>query len=283
MNLALIVFINRETLISFSNLSGFQIKNSLITLLTDFGSDSFQTVRSRAWLTRHCAQQNIIDISHDIHPNDINEAAYVFKLVQKEFADNTIHVVAIDFDKRSKHTEVVLFQYNNQYIITYNSGIATILLGEQPPDVSIIGTFVGQHFESIVDCLGPLAKALLDNQLSDKKALLPDQLYIKTALHPVTSEQMLHGHVVYFDARETCYTNISKQVFDQFIGNDSFDIVLSRHERISKITTELRSFEGGGTYCYFNTSGMLTISVYRGSAKRMYGLKRGQTIMIEKR
>ncbi len=283
MNLALIVFIYPETLISFSNLSGFQIKNSLITLLTDFGPNSFQTVRSRAWLTRHCAQQNIFDVSHDIHPNDINEAAYVFTLVQDQFQDKTVHIIAIDFDKRIAHQEIILFEYNNQFILTYNSGLATILLGEDSNDIKVVGTYDGQHIESVVDCFGPLAKQLVDGQLSDQKPMLPDQLHIKTPLHPVTTEKMLHGHVVYFDSRETCYTNISKQVFDQFVSGGSFDIILSRHERISKITSELRSYEGGGTYCYFNTSGMLTISVYRGSAKRMYGLKRGQTIMIEKR
>ena len=73
-----------------------------------------------------------------------------------------------------------------------------------------------------------------------------------------------------------------KELFEAFAQNDRFDIVLSRHERISKISNDLKLLEGGGTYCYFNKAGYLTISVYRGSAKRMYGLKRNHSLMIEK-
>lgn len=255
----------------------------MITLLTDFGSNSFQVARSKAWFHHHCPDQKTVDIAHDIHPNDINEAAYVFKLVQDQFPAGTVHVIAIDFDQRVKHQEIIWFKFQDQFVVTYNSGLATILLDQQMDGIYHSETYDGQHSESIVNCLGRLANTLASNQQSDQTPILPDQLNIKTALQPVTTETMLHGHVVYFDALDTCYTNISSEVFESFVQNGGFDIILSRHERISKIATALRSFEGGGTYCYFNSAGYLTIAVYRGSAKRMYGLKRGQTLMIEKR
>jgi S-adenosyl-L-methionine hydrolase (adenosine-forming) len=255
----------------------------LITLLTDFGSNSFQTVRSRAWLEQNCTGQTVLDIAHDIHANDINEAAYVFSLVQDQFNAGTIHIIAIDFDERVKHPEVVYFQLNDQHIVTYNSGIASIILKQIKTQVFELGAYTGSHFNCIPQSFGSIVKAIFSGGLSDKRPLLNDKLNIKTALNPVTKENMLHGHVVYFDAQQTCYTNISKEVFDNFTSDGPFDIILSRHEHLSKITTDLASFEGGGTYCFFNTAGMLTISVYRGSAKRMYGLQRGQSIIIEKR
>ncbi len=282
MNLCLIVFIYCETLISFSNLSGIQIKNSLITLLTDFGSNSIQIARCKAWFSQYCPQQSVIDIAHDVHQNDINEAAYIFNLVQDQFDHGSIHVIAIDFDARHKHDEVLYFLYKGQHIITYNSGIASLLLGGDISGVQCIGNFTGQHYDAITDQFGQAVLSVLNNEISDKPHLLHDKANIKTPLNPVTSEKLLQGHVVYFDSRETCYTNISKELFDEFVQNDRFDIVLSRHERISKISNDLKLLEGGGTYCYFNKAGYLTISVYRGSAKRMYGLKRNHSLMIEK-
>lgn len=255
----------------------------MITLLTDFGSNSIQTARSKAWLAQHSERHTIVDIAHDINPNDINEAAYVFKLMLDQFKPGGIHLLAIDFDQRETHPEVIYFKFNEQHIVTYNSGIASLLMGEEHADVMYIGTHQGHHYDAIVNSFGPAIKLIEEGGISDKPELLPDKLNIKTTLNPVTSEHLLHSHVIYFDARENCYTNLTRTVFESFTQNGPFDIVLSRHERISKISDTLRLFESGGTYCYFNTAGLLTISVYRGSAKRMYGLKRGQSIMIEKR
>jgi S-adenosylmethionine hydrolase len=255
----------------------------LITLLTDFGSNSIQTARSKAWLSQHIERHSIVDIAHDINPNDINEAAYVFKLMLDQFEPGCIHLIAIDFDQRETHPEVVYFKFNDQHVITYNSGIASLVMGESESIVIDFGTYQGHHYDAIVESFGAAVKLIDGGKDSDRNELLPDKLNIKTTLNPVTSEHLLHGHVIYFDARETCYTNITRSIFESFTQNGPFDVVLSRHERISKISDTLRLFESGGTYCYFNTAGLLTISVYRGSAKRMYGLKRGQSIMIEKR
>ncbi len=255
----------------------------MITLLTDFGSHSIQIARCKAWFSQHCPQQTIIDIAHDIHQNDINEAAYVFNLLQDQFEQGSIHIIAIDFDSRHTHDEILHFMYKGQHILTYNSGIASLLLGEDLSEVQHIGQYHGQHYDAVIEQFGQAALSLINNEISDEPLLSHDKANIKTRLNPVTNEKLLQGHVVYFDSRETCYTNISKELFEAFTQNESFDIVLSRHERISKISNDLKLLEGGGTYCYFNKAGYLTISVYRGSAKRMYGLKRNHSLMIEKR
>ncbi|MFT5725397.1 MAG: S-adenosylmethionine hydrolase, partial [Bacteroidia bacterium] len=194
----------------------------MITLLTDFGSDSFQTVRSRTWLALNCPEEKVLDISHSIHANDINEAAYIFRLVLDQFQTDTVHILAIDFDQRAKNPEVIYFKYKGQHILTYNSGMASILLEQQTNEVVTVGNYTSNHYDSVISCFGEKAKQLLLGQLSDQKSLIPDQLNIKTVLNPVSSEKMLHGHVVYFDALGTCYTNISQNEFEAFVDGVAF-------------------------------------------------------------
>lgn len=255
----------------------------MITLLTDFGKESIYTARSKAWIAQHIPNTPVLDIAHNVSPQDINEAAYIFELIQDQIPENSIQIVAIDFDERYKHSEVIYFEHNRRHFITYNSGFATILC-QNNPNINYyhLGDYKKNHLEAITDVFGPIAKQILTGGLNDKTELLPDKLNIKTALHPVIHTNSLHGHVTYYDAKDVCYTNITREKFDAFVGNARFDIVLSRHERISQLSEELKPTEGGGTRCYFNHAGYLTIAVHRDSARRMYGLKKGNVILIEK-
>ena len=256
----------------------------MITLLTDFGKESIYTARSKAWIAQHIPHTPILDIAHNVSAQDINEAAYIFELIQDQIPENSVQIVAIDFDDRYKHTEIVYFHYNNRHFLSYNSGFASILFRNNP-EVPIyhIGDYNRNHLDSITDAFAPFANQILESKLTDKKELLTDKQNIKTALHPVIHSNSLHGHVIYYDAKDVCYTNITKEKFDTFIGNARFDIVLSRHERISSLSEALKPIEGGGTRCYFNHAGYLTIAIHRDSARRMYGLKKGHVILIEKR
>ncbi len=255
----------------------------MITLLTDFGSNSIYATQAKVWFKSRQKDLDVIDISHRIHPCDINEAAYVLELMIDSFPENTVHVVAIDFDDRHKHTEIIHFKWHNQHILTYNSGLASLCLkGLDSPSIHQLGFHTGSHLSSVAQVFGEFALNLYRKPKHDKNYKIADKPCIKTALQPVSNQDSLIGHVMYFDARGTAYTNISKQHFEAFALDDKFSVVLSRHERITSISDNLQFYEGGTTFCYFNNVGYLTIEMHRGQAKSMYGLQKGQKIIIEK-
>ncbi len=254
----------------------------MITLLTDFGEKSINAARSKAWIRKELSDHEIIEISHSIHQNDINEAVYVFNLIIDLLPQGTICFIGVDFDKRLIHKEIIYFEFQGLKIITYNNGFGTLLTNDNNFQFYHLTDFTGFHSEVIIDCFGPQLRELQLGSLSDQPIINNDKLNIKMPLKAVTKGEMLQGQIIFIDSQDTCYTNISKSAFDQFVEKSSFQIVLSRHERISKIWSQLEITEGGSTYCYFNAVGNLTISVHRGSAKRLYGLSRGHNLLIEK-
>lgn len=255
----------------------------MITLLTDFGADSIYATQAKVWLKSRLPEVEVIDISHQIRSCDLNEAAYVLELMIGSFPDQTVHIVAVDFDNRHEYTEIIHFEWKSQHILTYNSGFASLFLkGNISPPIHEVTQYKGGHLTSVSRGIGQHAIDLHQAPQNDKNYRIADKANIKTPLHPVSNKDNLHGHVMYFDANGTAYTNISQGDFEQFTGNDGFGIVLSRHERITSLSDELQYREGGSTVCYFNAAGYLTISIHRGKAKNMYGLKKGQTIIIEK-
>ncbi|RKY92098.1 hypothetical protein DRQ15_03275, partial [candidate division KSB1 bacterium] len=68
----------------------------MITLLTDFGwQDGYVGVmKGVIWGINPNVQ--IVDLSHDIAPQDIDAAAFVLKISYPYFPKDTVHVVVVD-------------------------------------------------------------------------------------------------------------------------------------------------------------------------------------------
>ena len=92
---------------------------SIITFISDFGSMDHYVASVKASILKYNPNNQIIDLSHDIKKYDISHAAYVFKNVFGEFPKNSVHIIGVN---NSDHdSEIILFQLNNHFIITYDS------------------------------------------------------------------------------------------------------------------------------------------------------------------
>tara|TARA_B000000441_G_C21533016_1_gene227160 strand:- start:40 stop:255 length:216 start_codon:yes stop_codon:yes gene_type:complete len=69
---------------------------ALITLTTDFGTkDGYVGAMKGRILSLH-SDAHIVDISHDIPPQNTTEAAWCLKRSVPYFPDGTIHIAVID-------------------------------------------------------------------------------------------------------------------------------------------------------------------------------------------
>jgi hypothetical protein len=70
--------------------------NPVITLTTDFGlRDGFVGVM-KGVIYGICPHAHIVDISHDVRPQDVREGAYVLARQAFYFPENTVHIAVVD-------------------------------------------------------------------------------------------------------------------------------------------------------------------------------------------
>jgi S-adenosyl-L-methionine hydrolase (adenosine-forming) len=69
---------------------------SIITLTTDFGSGSHYVAALKGVILSINPAATVVDITHNIPPQDIREAALVLDEVAERFPDDTIHVAVVD-------------------------------------------------------------------------------------------------------------------------------------------------------------------------------------------
>ena len=68
----------------------------IITLTTDFGTSDPFVGSMKGVILRICPDAEIVDLTHDVPPQDIRAGAYLFSTSYRHFPDGTVHVVVVD-------------------------------------------------------------------------------------------------------------------------------------------------------------------------------------------
>lgn len=265
---------------------------SIITLITDFGYKDQFVAQMKGEIYSNYPESQVVDISHNISPFNIMEAAYILENSYKSFPENTIHIIDVDSEK-NKEKKHIIVKLDNHYFITSDNGIMSILsqninyqeiyeisiLNELNPMESSLKTFskVACHLS-----MGgkPEIVAKKINKLKNVKNLKPF----------VNSENtQIISSVIYIDHFGNVVTNIKKSFFDEIGKGRKFEIS-ARNYKFNKIyssysdiinfnLTEDQRSDEGKALIIFNSNNYLQISIYRsnpenvGTAATLLGLK----------
>ena len=106
----------------------------LFTLLTDFGTTDSYVAQMKAVLLRGTELRcQIVDITHDIRPHDIQEAAFVLFESYSQFPAGTIHVAVVDPGVGSDRRRILarLKHHGDSFVIAPDNGLLSVLLSEE--------------------------------------------------------------------------------------------------------------------------------------------------------
>lgn len=71
-------------------------RSGIITLLTDFGTRDTYVATMKGTILRQCPQAKVIDLTHEVHPFAILEAAFLLDSASHTFPPETVHIVVVD-------------------------------------------------------------------------------------------------------------------------------------------------------------------------------------------
>ena len=93
---------------------------SVITLTSDYGIKDHYAGSIKGALFSELINPNIVDISHQISPFNIVEAAYIIENSYKNFPENSIHIIGVDSEKTPEQNQTgrvrpseILLRMNN--------------------------------------------------------------------------------------------------------------------------------------------------------------------------
>ncbi|MDC3221017.1 MAG: SAM-dependent chlorinase/fluorinase [Flavobacteriaceae bacterium] len=273
---------------------------SVITLTTDFGTKDHYVGSVKGALFNELENVNIVDVSHNISPFNIVEAAYIIENSYKNFPEGSIHIIGVDSEKTIEQSHLVI-KLDNHFFICANNGIMSLLASKINPEKIIeinihndkITTF------SVIDVFVKIAAHIYRGGSID---LVGNQIYELKELYnlnPILNEKSneISGNVIYVDNYDNVVTNISKKIFIEFGKSRSFEINARNYifkEIVGSYGNAIRfdikkenRKEIGKKIALFNKSNYLELSIYKsnpqtfGGAASLFGLNYRDVITIK--
>ena len=265
---------------------------SIITLITDFGYKDQFVAQIKGQIYCNNPDSQVVDISHDISPFNIMEAAYVLENSYKSFPENTIHIIDVDSEK-NKEKKHIIVKLDNHYFITSDNGIMSILSQninyQEIYEVSILN-----ELKPMQSSLITFSKVACHLSMGGKPEIVGKKINklknVKNLKPFVNSENtQIISSVIYIDHFGNVITNIKKSFFEEIGKGRKFEIS-ARNYKFSKIYSsysdiinfnlaEDQRSDEGKALIIFNSNNNLQISIYRsnpenvGTAATLLGLK----------
>ncbi len=274
--------------------------SGIITLITDFGCADAYVAAMKGVILSINPQAVIVDISHEIEPQNIIQAAFVIGSTYSYFPPETIHVIVIDPGVGTQRN-VIILQTPGELFIAPDNGVlsyiiqpyyegAHIRLTPQKPHFSIEEKRLPFPLRAIAltspefwcqpvsrtfhgrDIFAPIAARLSLGVPWEKFGDFVDTLQLFQPPQPyLDSEKRLVGCILHIDHFGNLITNIRECDLPQ---NELHLCISGR--RIDELSFSYD--EGSEILALIGSSGNLEIAARNSSAARVLGMTVGDKI-----
>jgi S-adenosyl-L-methionine hydrolase (adenosine-forming) len=260
---------------------------AIITLLTDFGAADYFVGAMKGAILSVNPRAQIADITHEIPPHDIYEAAFTLLAAYSSFPPKTIHVAVVDPGVGSDRRPILVASRDYFFVGPDNGLLGYVFEREEQVRVfhltneKYFGERVSTTFHGR-DIFAPVAGAV-------SNGIEPEQLgreitdYVR--LEPLSLRNVgagrLEAYVIHVDRFGNCITNITR--------NSLTEEMLIKGARLSVCGREIRSLrkffaEEGATqselFAIWGSAGFLEIAAFKASAASILGIDRGERLLL---
>lgn len=255
----------------------------VITLLTDFGTADYFTGAMKGVILTINRSVSIVDITHEIPPQDIESGAFTLLTCYRDFPDGTIHVAVVDPGVGSSRRAIVV-RAGPRYFVGPDNGLFSYIYDREPlcevfhatateyfrPSPS--STFHGR------DVFAPVAAAL--SKGVDPQALgarITDYVHLPPLSPTVDDAGKLHGRIIHIDHFGNCITNFTRP---DLPGSSQPKLLI--HGKTIEAFRKFFTDEHGSPeeiFAIWGSAGFLEIAVNRRSAAEVLTAKRGDTVI----
>ena len=266
--------------------------NPVITLTSDFGQKDPYLASLKGELLRLLEHPVIVDISHEIEPFYIAQAAFVVQNSYAHFPEGSVHILCID-DTVNPENKPIVAKLNKHYFVCADNGILSLISPKFKPDeVYEIDIQKAPSGSFSTRAIFTQAAAHLmrggEPSVIGKKT---EQINVRLPFTPSVNndKKTITGKVIYIDNYENVITNISEELFVEIGQGRSFTIQVRNNEikQVVRSYAEVIRFdidknkrmEGGKELALFNSLGLLELAIYKsnpqhtGGASSLFGLQ----------
>ncbi len=270
--------------------------SQLITLTTDFGTRDAYVAAMKGVMLDICPEARFVNITHQISPQDVMEAAFVLRQAVPYFPADTVHLVVVDPGVGTGRRPVAV-QHGAHHYVGPDNGIFPLVLGTSSPSQAVEldrkpfwrTTSPSQTFHGR-DIFAPVAAHVAAGQALSEMGSRVNELKPLRWAEPIADDEGLQGWVVHIDRFGNCITNISRSTlaasapddttadgalpiesgFKCFVGSSSFTSIRPTYGDVAE----------GEPLLLFGSSDFLEVSVNAGNAAELLDIRKGDSVNL---
>jgi len=253
---------------------------TLITLTTDFGVDDSYVAVMKGVILTITPHAQIVDITHQIEPQNVHEAAYVLSSAAPYFPPDTVHVVVVDPGVGSSRRPIAI-QTGSARLVGPDNGVFTHLLAaaEQATVVhlqnraywrsAVSHTFHGR------DIFAPVAAHLAAGVPLDALGPSIDDPILLDLTQPVRlADGSLRGEIVHVDR----FGNLICNIPASWLAGADWTIRIAGHT-LDGLQQSYAGVAAGQLVALVSSGDTLEIAVREGSAAQLLTVAAGEPVV----
>jgi S-adenosylmethionine hydrolase len=242
-----------------------------ITLLTDFGTADGYAAEIKGVLHTHAPEATVVDVSHDVPPQDVESARLALARYWRRFPVGTVHIVVVDPGVGSSRAALAV-ESDGRTLVGPDNGVlspALLFAGARvvalPVPSGASATFHGR------DVFAPAAAAMAaGTRIDDLGPPFAEPVVRRTPEPRRLPDGGVEGQVITIDRFGNAITNcLSLRGGTLEVGG--------RQLRVRRTYADVGP---GEAVAIVGSSGLIEVAVRDGSAARTLGLARGARVVL---
>ena len=269
------------------------VRPPIITLTTDFGWRDHYVGAMKGVILEICPDVTIVDVSHDVPPQDVAHGAFVIGEAHRTFPPSAIHLCVVDPGVGTERRAVILITPYGRFVAPDN-GLLTHALARANPDRDadesgwaavpaacsayvvaeprfwrhpVSATFHGR------DVFAPIAARLAGGLEPAEVGPSTDRLAALDRPEPRVGKGIIEGQVVHVDA----YGNLVTNIDGELITGANASVLVAKVYVGSPVHTFA---DGDGLIALVGSLGYLEIAVSGGSAAECLKIGVGEPVRV---
>lgn len=261
--------------------------NGILTLLTDFGTQDHFVGVMKGVINEIAPHVRTIDISHQVHPQNVGLGALLLAEAVSYFPPGSIHVAVVDPGVGTERRAIAA-QIGDQIFVAPDNGLLTPIMSsakENRESIEIVAlnqpkywlpepsaSFQGR------DIFAPVGAHLANGLPLERLGEKIDDPVMLDLPKPQSTPQGWLGEVVLVDA----FGNLSTNLSGDMLGNSRKEPLIEINgKRIRGVTKTFGVAETGTLIATVDSRGALAISIVNGNAADELGAAIGTPVKIE--
>lgn len=253
----------------------------IIALLTDFGTKDYFVGAMKGVILSINEAARIVDITHDVPPQDLRAASFTLRACYRNFPKNAIFAAIVDPGVGSNR-RAILVETGDYYFIAPDNGLLSFVFDAEE-DFRVFELTNRQFFAAKIsrtfhgrDVFAPAAGHLSkDIQPAEFGAEIKDFVRLKNSSPKRISDKKTEAEIIHIDRFGNLVINLTRDDLPE-----KFTLEING-KTIDRRQTFFAEAEKGEIFSILGSAGFLEIVAFKDSAEKILRVASGEKVYLK--